>query len=113
LAKQEDLAKKSLPGLFACRALHRKIIRYAVLLRGFWLSTHDDGHGDIRNPPPGRAPAGIWTAPEAIRRKPQDQLRGRGLRRPANAGFCGRNLLEFEPEKLEPVFRKDHAQTKG
>ena len=63
--------------------------------------------------PPRRRRTGFWTGPEAIRRKPQDQLRGRGLRRPANAGFCGRNLLEFEPEKREPVFRKDHAQTKG
>jgi GNAT superfamily N-acetyltransferase len=87
LGKQRDLAKRSLPDWFARR---RRIARSSVcragqaaLPRRFYA-----GHGQNSKSTPGRGPAAICTAPEAIRRKPHDQLRGRGLRRQRMRDFA-------------------------
>jgi len=51
----QGLGKEIVTRLVRLCASHRKIILYAVpgkepFLGGFWLSTHGNGHGDLRKP---------------------------------------------------------------
>jgi hypothetical protein len=107
------LGKEIITRLGCRSASHRQIILHAVFLRGFWLSAHDNGHGDIRKPCPGACQR---VSGPRLRRSVASRMITSAREASAaarDAGFCGRNLLEHEPEEREPVFRKDHAQTKG
>jgi hypothetical protein len=90
--------------------LHRKTILCAVLLGGLWLSAHDDGHSPIREPPG----AGGREAGPCLRRSVASRTVGSAGVASAfpRCRICGHNLLAQEPEIREPVFRKDHVQTK-
>ena len=111
-AEQLALGKEIVTRLLRLSASHRKIICVpcrasspaTTVLRRPWPNSKS---------PPGACPQRRFGP--RLRRSVASRMINSAAEAspPANAGFCGRNLLEHKPETREPVFRKDHAQTRG